>query len=232
MSYSELSELSESSQNYLKAIWGLQEWSDAPVIPSLVAEKTGMKLSTVSDAIRRLADKGLVSHAPYGSITLTEHGRFLAVQMVRRHRLIETFLVEMLGYSWDLVHDEAESLEHAVSDYLIERLDELLLRPSRDPHGDPIPSPSGVIRYPDAFQLTEAAIQAPLRIERFSDEDPALLQYFAEHGIGVGTLLQIEPGAPFSDALQLVRGGSHPVLTLGRSAANAVWVSYVAAKEC
>lgn len=222
---SELSELSESSQNYLKAVWSLQEWSDSPVTPSLVSEKTGMKLSTVSDAIRRLADKDLVSHAPYGAITLTEHGHTLAVQMVRRHRLIETFLVEMLGYSWDMVHDEAESLEHAVSDYLIERLDELLHRPARDPHGDPIPSQTGVIRYPDAFQLTEATPNTPLRIERFADDEPSLLQYFAEHGIGVGTHVRIEPGAPFSDALQLVRDGDLPVLTLGRGATDTVWVS-------
>lgn len=231
-----LSELSPSSQNYLKAVWGLQEWSDAPVTPSLVAEATGMKLSTVSDAVRRLADKGLLDHAPYGAITLTEGGRAYAIGMVRRHRLIETFLVEMLGYSWDLVHDEAESLEHAVSDFMIDRLDALLGFPVRDPHGDPIPSASGEIVYPDAHPLSCAAPGSVLRIERISDDDPALLQYFSEHGLAVGTTFEAREGSPFSDALEIVVGASDPSeaagtpgasISLGRTATNAVWVSLV-----
>ena len=223
-----LSELSPSSQNYLKAVWSLQEWSSAPVTPSLVAEATGMKLSTVSDAVRRLADKGLVDHEPYGAIALTEGGHAFAIEMVRRHRLIETFLVEMLGYSWDLVHDEAEALEHAVSDFMIDRLDALLGYPARDPHGDPIPSASGEIDYPDAMPLSEAVPGSMLRIERISDADPALLQYFSEHGLKVGTVFEAREGSPFSDALEISVGmaedGSASI-SLGRSATDAVWVS-------
>ena len=222
-----VSELSASSQNYLKAVWGLQEWSDAPVTPSMVAETTGMKLSTVSDAMRRLADKGLVDHAPYGAITLTDSGRSYALEMVRRHRLIETFLVEMLGYSWDLVHDEAEALEHAVSDFMIDRLDVLLGHPVRDPHGDPIPTAAGELTYPEAFRLSEAAPGSLLRIERISDADPALLQYFSEHGIAVGSTVTSRSGSPFSGAIEISAGPGAAALALGSSATDAVWVSLV-----
>ncbi|TDP89445.1 DtxR family iron (metal) dependent repressor [Leucobacter luti] len=131
-----VSALSASTQNYLKAIWGLTEWSSAQVTPTLIAERTGLKLSSVSDAVRKLASQGLVDHAPYGAVELTETGRSYALVMVRRHRLIEAFLVSVLGYSWDQVHDEAEHLEHAVSDFMIDRIDEFLEFPTRDPHGD------------------------------------------------------------------------------------------------
>lgn len=222
-----LSSLSASNQNYLKAVWSLQEWNSAPVTPSLVAEKTGMKLSTVSDAVRRLSEKGLLDHAPYGAITLTAEGRTFAIGMVRRHRLIETFLVEMLGYSWDLVHDEAEALEHAVSDFMIDRLDALLGHPKRDPHGDPIPSPAGDIDYPEASLLTDTEPGSRLRIERISDDDPALLQFFSEHGIGVGVEFVTRAGAPFSDAIEIVLGAEGAAIPLGRGATDAVWVSLV-----
>ncbi|MFD8741144.1 metal-dependent transcriptional regulator, partial [Streptomyces sp. NPDC059618] len=149
-----VSELSASTQNYLKAVWGLTEWSSVPVTPTLIAERTGLKLSSVSDAVRKLSTQGLVEHAPYGSVELTETGRSYALAMVRRHRLIESFLVSVLGYSWDQVHDEAEHLEHAVSDFMIDRIDEFLEFPTRDPHGDPIPSADGTVQIPDATQLT------------------------------------------------------------------------------
>ncbi len=220
-----VTELSASSQNYLKAVWSLAEWSDAPVTPTLVSDYTGMKLSTVSDAMRRLADKGLVDHAPYGAITLTQKGRAFAIEMVRRHRLIETFLVEMLGYSWDMVHDEAEALEHAVSDFMIDRLDALLGFPVRDPHGDPIPNAAGELQYPNAVRLSDAAADSTLRIERISDADPALLQYFTEQCVAVGTLVIARAGSPFSDAIEITVSESDTVLTLGRSATDAVWVS-------
>lgn len=220
-----LSELSVSSQNYLKAVWSIGEWTGDEVTPTLLAEKTGMKLSTVSDAVRRLAEKGLLDHAPYGAITLTEYGRELAVSMVRRHRLIETFLVDSLGYTWDLVHDEAESLEHAVSDFMIDRLDAVLGHPTRDPHGDPIPSPSGEIRYPDARLLSQVEPGEEVVIERISDNDATLLQFFSEHGLAVGARCKIRAGAPFSDSLEIVRDGHDTPIVLGRSATTAVWVS-------
>lgn len=219
-----VSELSPSAQNYLKAVWGLQEWTDAPVTPTALAEKVGVGKSTVSDAVRRLSEQGLLAHTPYGSVELTTRGRAYAVAMVRRHRLIETFLVEMLGYRWDQVHDEAETLEHAVSDFMVDRIDQRLGHPSRDPHGDPIPSAEGVLDAPDAHLLTEVVPPTRVRVERISDDDPELLKFFARQGVHIGAVLSLKPGAPFSGAVELVDDAGHAI-TLGRSATDAVWVT-------
>ncbi|GAB2990189.1 MAG TPA: metal-dependent transcriptional regulator [Actinotalea caeni] len=220
-----VSQLSTSSQNYLKVVWGLQEWSSDPITPTAVAEKAGVRLSTASDAIRKLTEQGLLGHTPYGAVTLTERGRAHAVAMVRRHRLIETFLVQVLGYTWDEVHDEAEHLEHAVSDLLVDRIDAHLGHPDRDPHGDPIPSRDGTVTRPDAVRLTEVPAGGSVVAERISDDDPDLLRFFAERGIGVGAVLQVREGAPFSGAVEvLVEGGDAPV-PLGRPATDAVWVT-------
>ena len=143
-----LSELSVSTQNYLKTIWSLEEWTEAPATASALAERMGLRVSSVSDGLKRLAAADLIDHQRYGAIELTPLGRTYAVAMIRRHRLIETFLVETLGYTWDRVHDEAEVLEHAVSDFMIERIDAILDHPTRDPHGDPIPDASGRISFP------------------------------------------------------------------------------------
>lgn len=138
------------AQDYLKVIWNAQEWGDGPATPTQLAERLGVAAPTVSETLRRLASAGWVEHRPYGSPTLTDEGRRIALAMVRRHRLIETWLVRELGYRWDEVHDEAEELEHAVSDRFVDRIAERLGQPERDPHGDPIPSVDGrVTRPPD-----------------------------------------------------------------------------------
>lgn len=219
-----VSQLSASSQNYLKAIWSLQEWADDPVTATALAAKVGVRLSTASDAVRKLTGQGLIEHTPYGSIALTDEGRSHAVAMVRRHRLIETFLVDVLGYRWDQVHEEAEALEHAVSDFLVERVDEHLGHPERDPHGDPIPRPDGTVTLPNAILLTELPPGVHARIERISDDDPELLQFLAEHGIGVGTELSLRPGSPFSGATLVILSERDAPLTLGAAATDAVRV--------
>ncbi|PFG33360.1 metal-dependent transcriptional regulator [Sanguibacter antarcticus] len=220
-----VSDLSTSTQNYLKAVWGLSEWSDAPVTPTAIAEKTGLRLSSVSDAIRKLSAQGLVDHAPYGSVELTATGRAYALAMVRRHRLIESFLVSVLGYRWDQVHDEAENLEHAVSDFMVERVDAFLEFPSRDPHGDPIPSAAGTVVFPDAVQMTTVDTPAHVVVERISDNDPTLLQFFQEQGIVLDTRVSVTAGPPFSDALDVQVEGQSTSVSLGRSATDALFVS-------
>ena len=217
--------MSVSTQNYLKVIWTLQEWSDAPVTPSVIAEKVGLKLSTVSDAVRKLTEQGYLDHARYGNVSLTEPGRLLAVAMVRRHRLIESFLVRTLKYRWDEVHDEAEHLEHAVSDLMIERIDELLEYPRRDPHGDPIPTADGTTHRPDAVLLSQISTEATVRVERISDSDAKMLQYFADQGIVVDAELTVSAGEPYSDAVLVQVAGRDAPFRLGTVAANAVWVS-------
>lgn len=177
-----VSDLSSSTQDYLKCVWTLQEWAAGPVAVTALAERLGLRTSTVSDAVKRLAEQGLVEHEHYGGITLTATGRAHAVAMVRRHRLLETYLVQELGYDWDEVHDEAEILEHAVSDRLIAAIDARLGHPDRDPHGDPIPSASGAERRPDAVVLTEAT-PGDYVIARISDADAARLRAFADQGL-------------------------------------------------
>lgn len=223
-----MSELSASTQDYVKAVWVLGEWSDAPVMPKLMSDRMGLKLSTVSDAVRKLTAQGLVDHARYGAVTLTDAGRAHAVAMVRRHRLIETFLIETLGYGLDQVHDEAEALEHSVSDFMIDRMADYLGHPERDPHGDPIPSADGTATRPDAQLLTSAKPGQRVQVARLSDEDPRLLQFFTAHGIGYGTLLEVRPAAPYTDAVEVIVGDAIAPLTLGRSASDAIWVESVA----
>lgn len=212
-------------QNYLKVIWSLEEWSDNPITNSAIAETAGVRLSTVSDALRKLADSGLIDHQRYGTVTLTDEGRELAVVMTRRHRLIETFLVRVLDYSWDEVHDEADKLEHAVSEELINRIDRVLDYPTRDPHGDPIPSADGLVHRPVAKLLTEIEGSCRVRVERISDADPAMLQYFASRGIIVDAELDMLEGEPYSETTAVsVVGNGQPVL-LGKAASDSVWAS-------
>ncbi|HEY4614218.1 MAG TPA: metal-dependent transcriptional regulator [Citricoccus sp.] len=220
-----VSRLSTSSQNYLKVVWVLQEWSSEPVTPTAIAARAGVRLSTASDAIRKLAGQGLLEHSPYGAVELSAEGRRLAVEMVRRHRLIETFLVEVLGYGWEQVHDEAETLEHAVSDFMVERMDEVLGHPRRDPHGDPIPGPDGQVELPDAVVLSALEPGTAGTVERISDADPGLLQFFADRGIGVGAQVEVHAGAPYSESIELHVAGRDDPLALGRPAAEMVWVS-------
>ncbi len=177
-----VTDLSQATQDYLKCVWTLQEWSGQSVSITALAERLGVRTSTASDGVKKLAEQGLVEHIAYGGITLTHTGRAHAVAMVRRHRLLETYLVEALGYGWDEVHDEAEVLEHAVSDRMLDAIDTLLGRPTRDPHGDPIPSAEGDAHLPDAVALTQAD-PGVATVVRISDADPDRLRRFAQSGI-------------------------------------------------
>lgn len=220
-----VSELSPSTQNYLKVIWGISEWADTPVTTTVIAQKSGLKVSSVSDAVRKMTAQGLVSHARYGVVELTDLGRKHALDMVRRHRLLETFLVQVLGYDWDQVHDEAENLEHAISDFMVERLDAFLQYPTRDPHGDPIPSADGVVEQPNAVVLSDVVPGQHVVVERISDDDPALLQFLHAQGIVPGVALTLVGATPFSDALSLNVGDGETTVSLGRQATDALYVS-------
>jgi len=219
-----VSDLSSSAQDYLKLIWSATEWSTTPVTVSVMAERFGVRPSTVSDGIKKLAKQGLVTHATYGSIELTDEGREHAVAMVRRHRLLETFLVQVLGYGWDEVHDEAEILEHAVSDKLIERIDRKLGHPARDPHGDPIPPPDGRPHLPVGTQLSAAEVGRTVAITRISDADPEMLRYFTELGLSPDTRLSVREHRPYADVTTIRLQGREQDIDLGASASDAIWV--------
>lgn len=220
----ELSDLSTSHQNYVKAMWGLREWSNEPVTKSALAQRVGVKLSTASDAVRKLTELGLVKDTRYGAVSLTELGEALALQMVRRHRLIETYLVRELGYSWDQVHEEAEALEHAVSDFLVARLEEKLEFPDRDPHGDPIPRADGSLEEIRAITLDALPARTPATVERISDESPELLQHAAAIGLLPGAVVERAETGPFTPGITVQFSQSGETTVLHAEVATAVWV--------
>ncbi|MHA6668929.1 metal-dependent transcriptional regulator [Homoserinimonas sp. A447] len=210
-------------EDYVKTIYSHTEWQDDPITPSELAARLGLAASSVTEMVKKLAASGLVTHVPYGAVTLTESGRMLALRMLRRHRLIETWLVDSFGYSWDEVHDEAEVLEHALSDRLLEAIADQLGHPVRDPHGDPIPSADGVVVRPDAVQLAIAADGRRGRVVRISDRDPGLLRYLEAEGIRLDSSVEVVGRKPFGGALAVrVDESAHDV---GHEAAAAIWIS-------
>ena len=220
-------DLTTVAQDYLKTIWTVQEWSHEKVSTKLLAERIGVSPSTASESIRKLADQGLVNHEKYGAVTLTDEGRRAALHMVRRHRLMETFLVNELGYSWDEVHDEAEVLEHAVSDLMLDRIDAKLGHPTRDPHGDPIPAADGRVPTPPARQLSECENGDAGTVARISDADPEMLRYFDSVGISLDSRLRVLARRDFAGLISVaIEGGEggDATVDLGSPAAEAIWV--------
>jgi len=219
------------AEDYLKVVWSAHEWSDEPVTTSWLADRLGVGASTVSETVRRLTDQGLLDHERYGDITLTPEGRAHALRMVRRHRVLETFLVAELGYGWDEVHVEAEVLEHAVSDGLVDRMHERLGRPARDPHGDPIPTADGVVETPAAVVLAELAPGRRAAVARIWDADPQLLRYLADRGLGLDAIVEVTEVRGFAGTLALswwaageAEHGPARELELGLVAASMIWV--------
>ena len=220
-------DLKTVAQDYLKTIWTAQEWSHEKVSTKLLAERIGVSPSTASESIRKLADQGLVNHEKYGAVTLTDEGRRAALHMVRRHRLMEKFLVNELGYSWDEVHDEAEVLEHAVSDLMLDRIDAKLGHPTRDPHGDPIPAADGRVPTPPARQLSECENGDAGTVARISDADPEMLRYFDSVGISLDSRLRVLARRDFAGLISVaIEGGEggDATVDLGSPAAEAIWV--------
>jgi DtxR family transcriptional regulator, Mn-dependent transcriptional regulator len=225
--YEEPHWLSAVAQNYLKVIWNAQEWSREKVSTKMLADRIGVSASTASESIRRLAEQGLVDHEKYGAVTLTESGRRAALAMVRRHRLLETFLVQELGYAWDEVHDEAEVLEHAVSDRLIARIDAKLGYPQRDPHGDPIPASNGKVPTPPARQLWACHDGDAGTVARISDADPEMLRYFDSIGISLDSRVRVLARREFAGMVSVAvesTDGARSTIDLGSPAARAIWV--------
>jgi DtxR family transcriptional regulator, Mn-dependent transcriptional regulator len=220
-------DLSTVAQDYLKVIWTAQEWGPEKVSTKMLAERIGVSASTASESIRKLADQGLVDHEKYGAVTLTEAGRLAALAMVRRHRLMETFLVNELGYSWDEVHDEAEVLEHAVSDTMLDRIDAKLGYPTRDPHGDPIPAADGRVPTPPARQLSVCEDGEAGVVARISDADPEMLRYFDSVGINLDSRVRVVARRDFAGMITVAiqtTDGADSTVDLGSPAAQAIWV--------
>lgn len=182
---------SPAADDYLKTVYAHTEWQDAPITPSVLAAKLGIAPSSVTEMVKKLAAAGLVSHVPYGAVRLTDDGTRRALAIVRRHRLIETWLVQEFGYGWDEVHDEAEVLEHTISDRLVEGIDARLGRPRFDPHGDAIPDAEGRVDRVPFVLLADAPVDHVGRVLRVDDRDPELLRTLEAAGVTVGTPVRV-----------------------------------------
>lgn len=189
------------AQDYLKAVWAACEWGGAGASITGLARRMGVAASTASENVARLVEAGLLEHEPYRAVTLSEEGARRARRMMRRHRLLETYLVEVLGFEWDEVHAEAEVLEHAVSERLLAALDAALGHPVRDPHGDPIPAADGRIVQPALRSIDTVGVGRTVVVGRIRDES-ALLRDLKRAGIGLDTPVRVvaRDSAPASDA--------------------------------
>lgn len=224
-------ELSTAMQDYLKVLCSEAEWSQTPMTTTGLATRMNVAPSSVSEMMRRLSAQGLVYHRPYEAIQLTDEGRRLGLAMMRRHRIIETYLVEELGYSWDEVHDEAEVLEHAISDLMLARIDAKLGFPTRDPHGDPIPREDGTVHMPDAVNLSELQVGESGVIARISDSDPDLLRHLEELEFALDDVITVVERTPFTGGTTIEHSPAHTATSqqprssvLGDVVLHAVWV--------
>lgn len=212
---------SSSVGDYIKAIWDLGGVGSASTKD--VAARLLVSPASVSNMFVRLQEMGLAEYERYQGASLTERGRVEALRLVRRHRLIETFLLEHLGYDWQEVHDEAERLEHAVSDGFTERLAELLGHPDHDPHGDPIPSAEGTVEVDDSFSLSQAVAGQRVRISKVRDEDAAMLDYFGERNLVPGRWLRVREVRAV-DGVVVVEDEEAEVYALGEPLARSIFV--------
>jgi len=189
-------------EDYLKAIYDLER--DAhPAATNDIAERLAISPASVSGMMRRLAEQGLITHEPYRGARLTTDGRRAALRTLRRHRILECYLTEVLGYPWDRVHDEAERLEHAASEELIERMADALGNPLHDPHGAPIPSREGVVEETTRRALSDVGAGENVRVRMVMDDDGDRLRYLAELGIRPGSIIRLLDRAPFDGPITL-----------------------------
>jgi DtxR family transcriptional regulator, Mn-dependent transcriptional regulator len=193
---------SRSTEDYLKTILELGT-DESPAQTTAIAESLSVAPPSVSGMLKRLAEAGLIDHAPYKGVVLTPGGRRAALKVVRRHRILESYLMSKLGYDWDTVHDEAERLEHAVSDQLIERMAMALGHPRYDPHGAPIPTTAGEIEQVDLLPLNEVPVGEVAELRMVSDKDPDRLRYLASLGLKTGAVFQVLSRQPFRGPLAL-----------------------------
>jgi len=213
-------------ENYLKAIYlGQSALAEGQRLVSMgqVASALGVTPGTATTMVKALAESNLAEYEPYSGVRLTAAGERLAGLVLRRHRLVELFLVNVMGMSWAEVHDEAELLEHVVSERLIERIDEMLGRPTHDPHGDPIPSPEGAIAASELDTLLTCPVGTPLRVTRIADQDPAFLRFIEHNDLKPGQPVEVEARDAAADSVRL-RGRDHRSIIIGTRAASKLLV--------
>ena len=193
-----------SEENYLKAIYHLGKHGSTSVSTNAIAERMETKASSVTDMIKKLADKNLVNYKKYQGVNLTEQGRLTAVSVIRKHRLWEVFLVDKLSFSWDEVHEVAEQLEHIKSEKLIDQLDALLDFPTEDPHGDPIPDKHGVIKKTEKVLLSQVEPDTLCICVGVKDSSSQFLRYLDKNNIALGTSIKVISKELFDESMKLI----------------------------
>ena len=206
-------ELTEPVEDYLKVIYDIELGGGAAATND-IAQRLDIAPASVSGMVRRLADHGLLAHERYRGVRLTDAGRRAALRTLRRHRVIESYLVQALGFAWDRVHEEAERLEHAASDELVDRMAAAIGEPAFDPHGAPIPTREGAVDEPPHLPLAELPTGMPARVSRVTDEDGDLLRYLGELGLHPGAAVRVRARAPFNGPLTLDVDGVERIVGL------------------
>ena len=213
---------SSTVENYLKAVYhgqsALRSDQEQLVPMGSIALAVGVTPGTATTMVKALAESGLAQYEPYSGVRLTPAGERLAGLVLRRHRLVEAFLVQVMGMSWAEVHDEAEKLEHVVSDRLIERIDDMLGRPSHDPHGDPIPTVEGAIPARELDSLLTCPVNMPLKVTRIADQDPSFLRFIERNDLKPGQTIEVETRDSAAESV-LLRGEDRRTILIGAGAA-------------
>lgn len=224
---------SQTAEDYLKAIYSLESGGKR-VKTSRLAKRLELTPGSVTDMLKRLsnADPPLVDYQHHRGVKLTAEGRCVALSVVRRHRLLESFLYKVLDFGWEEVHQEAEVLEHHISERVADAIDRLMNYPKFDPHGEVIPSKEGAVEHPEQMPLSESAEGAMVRVVRVDPRRKEMLHYLDELGIGVGTRIVVEGKAPFNGPIQLRLGDGNGVTrqTIGGDISNLIYVKPVIAE--
>lgn len=207
----ETNRITPAIEDYLKAIYTLQQ-QNGTVTTSLLGEQRGSKPGSVTGMVKKLAEMNLVQHTPYQGVLLTAAGERIALEVIRHHRLIELYLVEALGYSWDEVHEEAERLEHHISEKLEARIADRLGHPTFDPHGDPIPTLEGLLPASDDIRLADLQVDEQARVLRVRDQSAERLRYLADLGLVPGALVMVTASAPFDGPITVRLGEDNHAL--------------------
>jgi DtxR family transcriptional regulator, Mn-dependent transcriptional regulator len=213
---------STAVQNFLKAVYSLQQASNERISTNALAEVLNVKAPSITDMARRMVDAGLVDYQRYKGVRLTETGEQIALKVIRRHRLIELYLVQELGYALHEVHDEAEKLEHAVSDRFIEALADKLGDPLVDPHGDPIPSAEGIVAQRSLLPLSQLTPRVAASVSRLTAESPDMLQHILDRGFRLTANVEVLTHDPFDGPVTALVDGEQRVI--GHNVASCIWV--------
>ena len=219
---------SATEENYLKETYALQ-LEHNQVTTSMLADRVGHAAPTVTSMLKKLASRKLVSYEPYQGVTLTKAGKTAALEVIRHHRLLETYLNRALGVPWDRVHEEAEKLEHVLSKYLEGLIDEYLGHPASDPHGSPIPTPDGSIKEPDRLRLSDFPAGSLAQVVEVGDHEPALLARLGEMHLGLETELQVLDIEPVDGLITVLVAGKKHIL--GQTAARQIIVRKLKGEE-